>query len=115
MMSGSIALMHSLLSFLALAAALYLGFALLALSQERNRRAVGIAASLPRAGTVLLRVAGYGLIALALPIALWRDGPGFGSLLWATLVSIGALAVVCTLTWKPLWLRPLVRIVQPFG
>lgn len=115
MTSDLIVLMPSLLSFLALIVALYLGFALLALSQERNRRTVRVAAALPRVATILLRVAGYGLIGLALPIALWRDGPGFGALMWATLVSIGALAVVCTLTWKPLWLRPLVRIVQPFG
>lgn len=95
MTSEAIAPIQSLLALLALISVLYLGFALLALIQERDRRTLGIAG---RAATVLLRVAGYGLIAVVLPIALWRNGPGFAALLWATLISIGALAVVCTLT-----------------
>ncbi len=34
-----------------------------------------------------------------------RDGPSFGALLWATVISLAALAVAFTLSWRPSWLR----------
>jgi len=55
----------------------------------------------------VLRGAGAGMIALSLVLALMREGPGFGSLLWATMISLAALAVAFTLAWRPRWLRPL--------
>lgn len=97
---------------LAVLAACYLGFALLALSQDRHWHHVDRGSQCSLRALFLLRSVGYGLLFAALVLALVRDGPGFGSLLWATMISIGALAVVCTLTWRPLWLRPLVRIFQ---
>lgn len=103
--------MEKFLLFLALIFVLHLGFALLALSQSRNRRTVGVAASLSRTAAMIVRALGFGLIALALPMAVWRDGGGFGSLLWACLLSIAAFAVTVTLSWRAHWLKPLARII----
>lgn len=103
--------MEELLPFVALIFFLHLGFALLALSQSRNWRAAGVATSLSRTAAIILRALGFGLIALALPMALWRDGGGFGSLLWVCLLSIAAFAVTVTLSWRAHWLKPLARII----
>ena len=89
------------------ALAAYLGFALLALGQGRHLRRVA-ALDPPRGLRLLaLRVAAGIALALSLTLALLRDGPSFGALLWATAVSLAALAVALTLAWRPLWLRPL--------
>jgi hypothetical protein len=104
--------MRDVALLLAVLAACYVGFALLALSQDRHWHHLERRRHCPPRAVLPLRMAGYGLLFAALVLALVRDGPGFGSLLWATMISIGALAVVCTLTWRPLWLRPLVRLFQ---
>jgi hypothetical protein len=96
----------------ALLVACYLGFAMLALSQDRHWHHLDRRRHCPLRAVLLLRMAGYGLLFAALVLALVRDGPGFGSLLWATMISIGALAVVATLTWRPSWLRPLARLFR---
>jgi len=95
------------LLLLALLAAAYAGFALLALSQARHWRAVVGAAALPRRRVLVLRSIGGVLIALSLMLSLLRDGASFGSLLWATAISLAALAVAFTLAWRPRLLRPL--------
>lgn len=100
---------------IALFAACYVGFALLALSQDRHWHHVGGGRHCPRRTAVLLRVAGFALLFCALVIALERDGAGFGSLLWATTISIGAIAVAATLSWRWHWLRPLARLLQHIG
>ena len=69
------------------ALAAYLGFALLALTQARPWQKV--VQTPPPTG---LR-------------------PSFGALLWATAISLAALAVAFTLTWRPNWLRPLARLL----
>ena len=91
-------------------AACYLGFALLALSQDRNWELVTGQRDVPAGRAVALRIAGYGLLAAALPLALARDGASFGSILWGVGLSLAALATVATLTWRPAWLRPLARL-----
>jgi hypothetical protein len=86
-------------------AAVYCGFAALALCQARPwKRAMG-EGSCPKPLVWRLRTAGYGLLALGLVLALQRDGSSFGALLWSIAVSIGAMAVAFTLTWRPAWLR----------
>lgn len=97
---------------LALALASYGGFALLALSQDRHWERAGGARCCPERLAWPMRIAGYALLATSLALSLWRDGPGFGSLLWATMLSVGAVAVTCTLTWRANWLRPVVRTLQ---
>jgi len=93
------------LLLLALLVAAYAGFALLALSQARHWRIVIGDVALPRRRVRVLRTLGGALIALSLILALVRDGPSFGSLLWATAISVAALAVAFTLAWRPRWLR----------
>jgi hypothetical protein len=90
----------------------YGGFALLALSQDRHWHHLGGARRCPVALATLLRGAGAILLAAALALALLRDGAAFGALLWTTALSLCAFAVVCTLTWRPQWLRPLARFLQ---
>jgi len=104
----------SLLLFVLFAAA-YAGFSLLALSQAQHWRAVVGAAALPRNRVLVLRTLGGALIALSLLLALMRHGPSFGSLLWATVISLAALAVAFTLAWRPRMLRPLAVIGRGSG
>jgi hypothetical protein len=75
------------------------GFGLLALSQARHWQAVR-GSSLPRMAALCMRAAGLALIAFSLAVALWRDGPGFGSLLWGTLLTIAALVVTLALSLR---------------
>ena len=90
----------------------YAGFALLALSQDRHWHHLGGGRRCPGPLATLLRGIGAVLLAAALVLALVRDGAGFGALLWSTALSVCAFAVVCTLTWRPHWLRPLARFLQ---
>jgi hypothetical protein len=92
--------------------ATYLGFALLALSQDRHWHHLGGARHCPARTAGALRAAGYALLLASLGLSLVRDGPGFGALLWATILSVCAVAVVGTLTWQTRWLRPLARLLQ---
>ena len=86
-------------------AAVYCGFAALALCQPRPWKLVMGEGTCPNRLVWRLRVAGYGLLALGFVFALLRDGPSFGALLWSIAVSIGAIAVAFTLTWRSAWLR----------
>jgi hypothetical protein len=97
---------------MAVLAATYLGFALLALSQDRHWHHLGGARHCPGHAARALRVAGYALLLASLGLSLVRDGPGFGALLWATILSVCALGVVATLTWQTRWLRPLARLFR---
>jgi hypothetical protein len=90
----------------------YLGFALLALSQDRHWHHLGGGRHCPVRTAWLLRVSGYILLLASLVLALWRDGPSFGALVWVTALSICAFAVVATLTWRPHWLRPLAGVLR---
>jgi len=47
------------------------------------------------------------LLTTSLALALLRDGPSFGSLLWATTISLAALALAFMLAWRPGWFRGL--------
>lgn len=96
----------------ALLAASYAGFALLALSQDRHWHHLGGERRCPTTLATVLRSIGAALLASALALALVRDGLAFGALLWSTVISVCAFAVVCTLTWRPHWLRPLARILR---
>lgn len=97
---------------IALVVASYCGFALLALSQERHWQRAGGSLPCPARLVVPMRALGYGLLLAALALALLRDGASFGSLVWATMLSVGALLVVGTLTWRAHWFAPFVRVVQ---
>lgn len=100
---------------LAVFAAAYVGFAVLAMSQDRHWHHLGGGRHCPPRTGMVLRIAGWALLLAALVLALVRDGPSFGSLLWATVITIGALAVVATLSWRAHWLRPVARLLQHLG
>lgn len=100
---------------LAIFAAAYLGFAALAMSQDRHWHHLGGGRHCPRRTCMVLRCAGWALLLAALVLALVRDGASFGSLLWATVITVGALAVVATLSWRVRWLRPAARLLQHLG
>ena len=87
--------------------AAYLGFALLALAQARPWQRVGQAAPPTGIRRLALRTLGGLALVLSLVLCLVRDGPSFGALLWATMISLAAIAVAFTLTWRPSLLRPL--------
>jgi len=92
------------------ALASYLGFALLALSNERHWCDVASTAE-PMPGRWPLP-AGAGLQGLALWFATSSQGAAFGSLLWMVMVSAAAVAVAFTLSWWPGALKPLARLMQ---
>lgn len=85
--------MAEALLLLATFAAAYGGFLCLALSQQRHWRVWLPGRQLTRPAQWALRAPGAGLLALSLLLALLRDGPSFGSLLWATAISLAALAL----------------------
>jgi len=97
---------------IAVALVSYVGFALLALSQERHWLRAGGKQACPARVVMPMRAVGYGLLLAALGLALLRDGPSFGSLLWVTVLTVAALGVVATLAWRAAWLRPVVRALQ---
>ena len=68
-----------------------------------------------RTGRRLRRLAAALLLIAALALALRLEGAGFGSLLWATAISVAAFAIALTLAWRPRWLRVLAlpRLQRP--
>jgi len=82
--------------------AAYVGFVLLALSQVRH---ASLVTGGPARRPGRLRWLGAAAIAGSLVAAIARDGWGFGMLLWPLALTIAALGVVATLTWRPHWLR----------
>jgi hypothetical protein len=84
----------------ALLTSAYLGFALLALSQPRNWAIAMRPKPFNATYVPVLRVIGSLLLALSLALALWRDGPAFGAILWAVMLAVASMFVVATLSWQ---------------
>ncbi|MBL8551612.1 MAG: DUF3325 domain-containing protein [Hyphomonadaceae bacterium] len=108
--------MRDLALFLVGFAATYAGFVLLALAMSRHWRGVlgreGAPAT-PRSGAALaLRAMAVALLGGCLWLVVHADGPSFGATLWVVLLTLGALATVATLTWRPAWVRPLARMLH---
>ena len=93
----------------------YGGFACLALAMPRH----WAAATGKKVDVVphrrWLRPCGFAMLALSYGLCAYRDGPGFGSLLWAILISAAAIAVALTLTWRPQLLLPAIWSRPPGG
>ncbi len=53
-----------------------------------------------------------GFVLLALMLTIQAQGPSFGSLLWALMISAAAVTVAFTLTWQPGWLRPVAQLLR---
>lgn len=75
----------------------YFSFALFALSQARYWRQLTHAAPLSTFQVRLLRGLGGVGLALSLVLALLRDGPGLGSLLWVCVISTAAITLGLTI------------------
>ena len=89
--------------------------AALAMSQDRHWQHLGGGRHCPPRTSTALRCVGWALLLVAMVLALMRDGAAFGSFLWATVITIGALSVVATLSWRSRWLRPMARLLQHLG
>jgi tellurite resistance protein TehA-like permease len=84
----------------------YLGFTLVALSQERHWSAVQGNDTLPPGRPPAWGfAAGIGCLLASLCAAVASQGPAFGSLLWVMEISATAVAVSLTLSWWPRALR----------
>lgn len=83
----------------------YLAFARLALAQPVHRQAVAPGASPAR----YTRATSATLLGSSLVLLLVTEGGGFGTLLWLLLLSAAAFCVAQTLSWRPHWLRWLLR------
>lgn len=105
--------MREALWLLAGFACAWLGFALLALSQERHfarvYRSNGPVAYKQRPQ----RVIGFMAIGISLVCSIASQGASFGSLLWVLAIIAAALAVALLLTWRPQWLRWMPAQGQP--
>lgn len=102
--------MLELPTMLGAAAMSYVGFALLALSQEGHWRALPGNADLPAPAASVARRRRWSaacVLACACALCLWGHGPSFGTVLWVLLSAGGAMAVAFTLSWRPQWLRAL--------
>lgn len=79
----------------------YTGFACLALAMPEHWESAADdpdEQALRRHG---LRLSGALALCMALAICTWRDGVGFGALLWALLMYASAIGVTLTLAWCP--------------
>lgn len=88
----------------------YLGFACLALNQQRHW--ISVVQQPIASHDRVLRGIGIALLVLSYALSIGRDGWSFGSVLWCTSITIGAIAVVFALSWYPRWLRPLAGLFQ---
>lgn len=84
-----------------------LGFALLALSQERHLAHAFAPDAPPDTRWRALRTAGFAAVCASLPVCIASEGASFGCLLWVVLISAAAMAIALILTWRPHWLRQL--------
>ena len=84
--------------------AAWLGFALLALSQQRHFVHVH-KSNVPAALAIYAQRAIFFIaIGANLVCCLAGQGAGFGALLWVLSLSAAAMAMALTLTWRPHWL-----------
>jgi hypothetical protein len=96
----------------AVIATAYGGFALLALSQRKHWTLITGSTMCPLSVVRGFRAGGSVLLALSFAVALWRDGVSFGALLWSIVISVAAIAVAFTLTWRPHWLRRIATLLR---
>ncbi|WP_414716949.1 DUF3325 domain-containing protein [Tardiphaga sp. 42S5] len=89
----------------------YFGFALLALSQSHHWRKVTRTDSFSHLAVSIFRTFGYCFLCFGLATAVVRDGVSFGAVLWLTIISVSAVLVAVTLTWRPSLLRGLAHLL----
>jgi hypothetical protein len=82
-------------------ALLFAGWSLLAGSQPKQFGRIVRHRHLPNAASIAMRWAGAALLLAALVILVRSEGPSFGALAWACLLSVSAMAVALILAWLP--------------
>lgn len=89
----------------------YLAFALMACAMGRHRDdIIGLGQRDPdRLAQRRLRMAAGLLLLVALGVAVGWVGAAFGALLWVLQISLAAMLVAFTLTWRPRLLGSLLR------
>lgn len=93
-------MMGALLLLLASCAG-YTGFACLALAMPEHWESAGGNPDDQAKRRQGLKLCGALMLCVAFAICVWRDGPSFGTLLWATMMTASAIAVAFTLSWRP--------------
>lgn len=79
---------------------IYAGLGTLAFGTRKHyARATG--APIQRLQQIVLRLAGWILLGLALAVGILRDGPAFGALLWISLTGVLGLVLVLLLAYHP--------------
>ncbi|MEJ6655740.1 MAG: DUF3325 family protein [Pseudomonas sp.] len=87
----------------------YVAFALCALSQPQQLQRVAPLVVIKRHRQRCQRALAMVLLAACLTLLWVTERSGFGILLWGLLLSVAGLCVALTLSWRPHWLRWLVR------
>ena len=100
--------MMAALLLVAASLASYGGFACLALAMPDHWTRVSGQRSDAVPRPRVLRSAGFSMLGMAYVLCMYRDGPSFGSLLWVVQLSVAAIAVALTLTWRPKFLLMMV-------
>lgn len=95
---------------IAMLAAAFAGFALIALSMERHARQADRPVRPERA-----RPAGWALIALSFAIAIAAPNWRFGVVQWVGMLGAAAALVLLAFHWRPSWLYPLAIAALPLG
>jgi uncharacterized protein DUF3325 len=80
---------------------IYLGWALLAISQPKHYGRIVRHGKLPVVARLGLRWLGAAVLLASLVMLVRAEGASFGALNWACLLSAGAIAVALTLAWIP--------------
>jgi hypothetical protein len=79
---------------------IYAGLGALAFATRKHyARATG--APIQRLQQIVLRVAGWVLLGVALAAGILRDGPAFGPLLWISFTGVLGVALVLLLAYRP--------------
>jgi hypothetical protein len=84
------------------------GFALIGAGMERHARDIFAAATSLRARRLRL-LAGYVLLALALPPAIAAHGLSIGIAVWFGFLALASTALALLLAWRPRLLRRVLR------
>jgi hypothetical protein len=80
------------------------GFAAISAGMERHAKDIFAAAGSPRVRRLRL-LAGYVLLALALPLAIAAHGLSIGIAVWFGFLAIASTALALILSWRPRLLR----------
>lgn len=90
----------------------WLGFAILALTQERHFGLFYLSFKPFRQRILVQTAMGVIAICLALPACIAAQGGGFGGLLWVLMLTACAVTLALQLTWAPGALWPLAWLIK---